>query len=155
MNDNQESNPPMGNANQPLAMNRQQAEVFELLRGFSTAREKFHHWYQGALEVLASNSADKVAQAANSIRELCDKLPDRVASIPAFKSPVPPVKALQQDFLEIKAGSYTDGWKDRPINKALSKLLVRLEEIFKLFNEPPRTARLKLALTSSDPQAEF
>jgi len=30
-----------------------------------------------------------------------------------------------------------------------------LDEIFKLFNEPARTKRLKMALTASDPQAEL
>ena len=141
--------------NFPLALTRQQAEVFELLRGLSTEREKFHEWYQGAIQVLNSLSPDRIPQAAHSIRELCDKLPDRIADIPKFNSPVSPVKSLQRDFLEIKTASYAEGWKDKVINKGLTKLLIRLEEIFNLFNEPPRTARLKMALTASDPQAEF
>jgi len=133
----------MENANLPLAMNSQQAKVFDLLHGLATEHGKFHEWYQGAIQVLSSRSPDKLAQAAHSIRELCDKLPDRIADIPKFNSPVSPVKSLQRDFLEIKSTSYADGWKDKAISKPLTKLLLRLEEIFKLFNEPPRTARLK------------
>ena len=139
----------------PLALTSQQAEVFELLRGLSTEREKFHEWYQGAIQVLNSLSPDRIPQAAHSIRELCDKLPDRIAEIPKFNSPVSPVKSLQRDFLEIKKSNFADGWKDRTINSELTILLIRLEEIFKLFNEPARTDRLKMALTASDPQAEF
>jgi len=150
-----ENSPTSENSLLPLAMNRQQAQVFELLRGLSTEREKFHEWYQGAIQVLNSLSSDKIPQAAHSIRELCDKLPDRIADIPKFKSPVSPIKSLQRDFLEIKTSSYDEGWKAKPINKGLDELLIRLEEIFKLFNEPPRTARLKMALTASDPQAEL
>jgi hypothetical protein len=154
--DNDPANAPeMGNVNLPLAMNRQQTEVFELLRGLSTEHDKFHEWYQGAIQVINSRSADKLAQAANSIRELCDKLPDRIADIPKFNSPVSAVKSLQRDFLDIRTSTYANGWKDKAINNALNKLLLRLEEIFRLYNEPPRTARFKLALTSSDLQAEF
>lgn len=136
-------------------MTRQQAEVFELLRGLSTEREKFHEWYQGAIQTLNSKASDRIPQAAHSIRELCDKLPDRIADIPKFNSPVSPVKSLQRDFLNIQKRSYADGWEGKAVNKGLGEILLRMGEIFKLFNEPPRTARLKLALTASDPQAEF
>jgi predicted HicB family RNase H-like nuclease len=141
------------NTNLPLAMARQQDEVFELLRGLSTEHGKFHEWYQSAIQVLNSESPDRLSQAANSIRELCDKLPDRIANIPKFNSPVSPVKSLQRDFLEA-ARSYKTGWKDATINGDMANLLLRLEKIFKTFNEPPRSARLKMALTQSDPQAE-
>jgi hypothetical protein len=153
--DKQQNDQPTGHVNMPVALTRKQAEVFELLQGLSTERDKFHEWYQGAIVVLNSLSSDRIPQAAHSIRELCDKLPDRIADIPKFNSPVSPVKSLQGDFLEVKKGGYAEGWKDKTINRGLTKLLIRLEEIFKLFNEPPRTARLKMALTASDPQAEF
>ena len=154
-----DNNPPIGpesgNINLPLTLTRQQAEVFELLRALSTEREKFHEWYQGAIVVLNSLSPDRFPQAAHSIRELCDKLPDRIADIPKFNSPVSPVKSLQRDFQEIKTSNFNDGWKDQKINNELANLLTRLDGIFKLFNEPARTERLKMALTASDPQAEL
>jgi hypothetical protein len=153
--DNPVNSPDSKKPDLPLAMTRQQVEVFELLRGLSTDLEKFHEWYQGALQALDSRSSDRIAQAAHSIRELCDKLPDRIADIPKFKSPVSPVKSIQRDFMQIKTSSYAEGWNEKPINTKLNKLLLRLEEIFKLFNEPKRTARFQLALTASDPQAEF
>jgi hypothetical protein len=153
--DNQENDSQPRSGNMPLVMNRQQAEVFELLRGLAAERDKFHEWYQGAIQVLQSSSPDKIAQAANSIRELCDRLPNRIADIPEPKSPVPAVNSLQKEFLELKADGYGDGWLRKVINGKLNRLLLRLEEIFRLCNEPPRTSRFKLALTWSDPQAEF
>jgi hypothetical protein len=42
--DNQENSPQIGNTNLPLAMNSQQAKVFDLLRGFSTEGVTFHEW---------------------------------------------------------------------------------------------------------------
>ena len=118
-------------------------------------RKKAHIVCQGAILVLNSLSPDRFPQAAHSIRELCDKLPDRIADIPKFNSPVSPVKSLQRDFWEVKKGNFADGWKNRTINGELANLLIRLDEIFKLFNEPARTERLKMALTASDPQAEL
>ena len=155
MDDNPKNGPESGNVNLPLALTRQQAEVFELLRVLSTEREKFHEWYQGAILVLNSLSPDRFPQAAHSIRELCDKLPDRIADIPKFNSPVSPVKSLQRDFWEVKKGNFADGWKNRTINSELANLLIRLDEIFRLFNEPARTERLKMALIASDPQADL
>jgi hypothetical protein len=151
---NPENSPELGGANLPLAMTRQQAEVFELLRDLSTEREKFHEWYQGAIQVLASKSPDRLAQAANSIRELCEKLATRM-NVQEYQSPLPPLKSLLQNFPEVKASAYSNGWEGEVVSENLSKFLTALEEIAKLFNEPPRTARLKLALTISDPQAEF
>jgi hypothetical protein len=154
VNDNQENNPPAGKADRPLAMNRQQVEVFELLEGLSREREEFHQWYAGAIQVLASNSSDKIAQAANSIRELCEKLATRL-NVEDFQSPLPPLKDLLQIFPQVKASAYSDGWTGNLINKKLNDFLVDLEEKVKLFDKTPRTSRLKVALTTSDPQAEF
>ena len=142
----------MDNVNLPLAMNRQQVEVFELLRSLSTEREKFHEWYQGGIEILGSKSPDKMAQAANSIRELCDRLPKRIANVPQPKSVVSAVKSLGPDFINVKKSFYAAGWDGKTINEPLTKMLVRLE---KICAEPARTKRLGSALTSSDPQAEL
>jgi hypothetical protein len=67
---NPENSPDKRNVNLPLAMNSQQTKVFELLQGFSMDRERFHEWYQGALEVLVSNSPDKIAQDGSGGRGL-------------------------------------------------------------------------------------
>ena len=71
------------------------------------------------------------------------------------QSPLPPLKSLLKDFPDVKASAYANGWEGEIVNKRLNNFLIELEERAKLFNEPPRTARLKLALTTSDPQAEF
>ena len=99
------NNPDLGNANLPPDLTPQQIDVFELLRDLSTEREKFHHWYLGAIQVLVSKSPDKIAQAANSIRELCEKLATRM-NVAESQSPLPPLKTLLQDFPGVKASAY-------------------------------------------------
>ena len=131
-------------------MTRQQIAVFELLRGLATEQLRFHEWYHGAIQVLSSQSPDKTAQAAHSIRELCDRLPNRIAGIPTFKNPVSAVKQLGPQFSKVKERSYQAGWKGEIINEPLAEVLRRVEEYFA---EPPRTRRFARALTSADPQA--
>jgi hypothetical protein len=47
VNDDQEKNPKMGNANLPVAMNRQQAEVFTLLLGLPRRDSKMSAGHKG------------------------------------------------------------------------------------------------------------
>ncbi len=136
--------------NLPLAMTRQQVEVIDLLRGFSTKEKNFHTWYQGAIEIINSQSPDKIAQAAHSLRELFDALPSAIAEVPKFVNPISAVKPLGSHFLEIKAQSYCSGWKEKVINQPLDEVLLRFE---KIFSEPARHKRFGQALTSTDPQA--
>jgi hypothetical protein len=132
-------------------MNHQQVEVFELLRGFSTEHEQFHQWYYGAINILDSKSAERFAQAAHSIRELCDRLPRVIAGIPAFKSPISTAKQFGPELLKIKQKSYAGGWIGQIINPPLDEMLLRFET---LFTEPPRAKRFGRALIAADPQAD-
>lgn len=131
-------------------MTGEQIEVFDLLQGLSTQKKHFHKWYQGALELINSQSPDKIAQAAHSLRELCDELPTAIAQIPKFANPISAVKSFGSHFFEVKAQSYSGGWKGNTINQPLDELLLRFE---KIFSEPARSKRLARALTATDPQA--
>jgi hypothetical protein len=144
------NNPELGSKNLPAEMTSEQVEVFDLLEGFSTPENQFHKWYQGTLEIINSQSPDKIAQAAHSLRELCDKLPNAIAQIPKFINPISAVKSLGQHFFEVKAQTYGDSWTGKIINRPLDGVLLRFETIFK---EPARSKRLGRALTATDPQA--
>ena len=126
----QKKSPESGNMNLPLAMTRQQVEVIDLLRGFSTKEKNFHTWYQGAIEIINSQSPDKIAQAAHSLRELFDALPSAIAEVPKFVNPISAVKPLGSHFLEIKAQSYCSGWKEKVINQPLDEVLLRFLKRF-------------------------
>ncbi|HAO79480.1 MAG TPA: hypothetical protein DCQ92_10995, partial [Verrucomicrobia subdivision 3 bacterium] len=65
------------------------------------------------------------------------------------------MKDLLKNFPQIKSNDYSNGWNGNIINDRLNNFLVDLEEKAKLFDKTPRTARLKVALTTSDSQAEF
>lgn len=140
------------NPTKPQAMTQKQVEVFGLLRSLSTGPEKFHEWYQGCLESLISQASDRMAQAAHSIREICDRLPQRIASIAQPKPVVSALKSFGPELLKIKADYYASGWIGNVINEPFNKMLLRLEIVC---SEPARTRRLGDVLVSSDPQAEL
>ena len=134
-------------------MSREQVEVFELLHGFSSEKNKFHKWYEGAIGILSSTFPDKIAQAAHSMRELCDELPKAIANIPEFKNPVSVAKQqIGPQFIKVKEQSYGNGWRGEIINQPFDEVLCRLD---KLFSEPPRSKRFGRALIAADPQADF
>jgi hypothetical protein len=151
MDNNSVDRPDLGGASPPLAMTRQQTEVFELLRGLSTKEQQFHEWYRGAIQIINSQSPDRIAQAAHSIRELCDGLPKCIGNIPEFKNPISAAKQFGPQFLNVKGQSYGKGWKGEIINQPLAEVLCRFET---LFSEPPRAKRLGLALIAADPQGD-
>src|SRR6266850_61318 len=130
------------------SLNQQQLGAYELLKGLAADQDQFHDWYYGALRALELKLPDYLAQAAHSIRELCDRLPGSIATIPQFDSPLPAVKALAPEFESVKTSGYTGGWVGKEISKPLSKILIRLENIYQKCKEPPRTARLGLALAT-------
>lgn len=152
MDSDAKNSPEIGDTKLPLAMTRQQAEVFELLRGLSTKEKHYHKWYQGVIEIITSQSPDRIAQAAHSLRELCDELPSAIAGIPKFVSPISAAKPLGPHFLEVKKESYGNGWKGETINQSLDEVLCRFENIF---SEPARSKRFGRALTAADPQADL
>jgi hypothetical protein len=150
--DNHENTPDITKSDLPEALTRREEEVFELLQTLSTPSKAFHEWYRGGITILKSKSPDRIAQAAHSIRELCDALPKRIADIPEFKSPISAVKNFSDQFLDLKAQNYGDGWQGKIVTAQLNDLLSKFE---KLFNEPPRSKRFGKALTAFDLQIEL
>jgi len=89
-------------------LSQQQVSIYHLLKGFAV-EDRFHDWYYGAIRALELKSPDYLAQAAHSIRELCDRLPASIARIPQFDSPLAPFKALESEFANVKSNGYKDG----------------------------------------------
>jgi|GEM_PF-2042408 len=134
----------------PYTLNEQETAVFEALRKHYGDQSPLHEWYLGALEALHVKNHDYIAQAAHSIREITDQLPSH-AGIPLFESPLPKVRALGEKFTRTKNKSYTQGWKNSSITPELSEILESLDNIYQIFDAPPRTVRFRLALTKQDP----
>jgi hypothetical protein len=134
----------------PLALTEQQQVVARLLSGFPTKVGSLADWYLGALEAIARKGPDYLAQAANSIRELTEHLPD-FADIPKYKHPLSHVKQLLSKFRSLRVRRYAAGWEGQTITGELFDLFKEMEDVSRVFDAPARTARLGIALTARDP----
>ena len=64
------------NQGQPLVLTPWQRQVLEILREIQTKEYPLANWYLGALYTLDScYNPDRISQAAQSLRELLEKLP--------------------------------------------------------------------------------
>ena len=63
----------------PLVLTSKQRDVLEVLKSKQTEKYPLSRWYTGALYALNNHyNPDRVAQAAHSLRELLEKLPEVV-----------------------------------------------------------------------------
>ena len=60
----------------PLVLTHEQRAVLEALKSKETEKYPLSKWYLGALYALANpHNPDRISQAAQSLRELVEKLP--------------------------------------------------------------------------------
>ena len=137
---------------QPPVLSEQENKVYNILNDLSEGSNQFGKWYLGALTVLRSDNEDSLAQAANSLREIADKLPTILGASP-YQSPVPAASEVAIEILKIRDKNYTDGWKDKVISAKLAKQLERMEALRTLKNAVPRQRRLGVALSKNDSNA--
>src|SRR5947207_2340883 len=63
----------------PQKFDTRQSEVWQALRSKAKPKFLFHDWYAGAISTLVASpqdNPDRLAQAANSLREILEKLPE-------------------------------------------------------------------------------
>mgnify|MGYP003110353660 CR=1 FL=1 len=133
----------------PLELDEQQQQVYTALINHAGKKWRLAEWYCGALQAVRSQGPDYLAQAANSIREISEKLP-QLAGINLPESPHNKTKDAIAKILELKADSYQAGWEGNPINCELSEALGLLETLQPLYDAPPRTRMLQSALEKRD-----
>ena len=131
-----------------------QREVTEALRRRETDEYPLSEWYLGALYALANpHNPDRLSQAAQSLRELVEKLPRVV------QDSAPEVVNLnfREERRQIHAGfrrdreRYPDGWRGQPIDPRLEKTLNRAIRYFEANQQPTRREQIQSAVTNIDP----
>ena len=142
------------NVSKPLVLTRKQREVIEALKNIQTEEYPLSDWYIGALYALNNHyNPDRIAQAAHSLRELLEKLPwvihgsDVKAKVPGFAEKR---NIMNERVLRAKK-RYPKGWKGKPIDKNLAKLLTDLEKYLELNQKPTRKEQIKQAVATIDP----
>ena len=145
---------PMHEQPMPLDLTLQQQSVLGALQGKETEEYPLSKWYLGALYALENtHNPDRVSQAAQSLRELVEKLPRVVQAMDA--------QGTAFDFAGMRHGidarlsrdkeRHPEGWKDQVIDSHLDKTLQKVERYLEQNRQPTRKEQLQRAVTNLDP----
>ena len=142
------------NVSKPLVLTLKQRDVLEALKNNQTERYPLSDWYLGALYALDNHyNPDRVSQAAQSLRELLQKLPRVVQENNVHVSAT--------DFAGMRRGindcilkdkeRYPEGWKNKIIDARLDKTLRKIEDYFTRNRQPTRKEQIEQAVATIDP----
>ena len=134
---------------EPIGLAAQQQRVYDILKEHSGEKWQFEKWYLGALQAIQEQRPDYLAQAANSIREIAEKLPE-FAGVPKPESPFNKTKTAVATILKLKFTDYPKGWDGQSINPELARALSLFDDLQTLFDSPSRTRMLQAALEQRD-----
>ena len=145
------------NVYEPLVPNPWQKQVWEALREKETEKYPLSEWYRGALYALDNPyNPDRVSQAAQSLRELLEKLPrliqgtDVQGGWSGFRGMR---RSIYERILQDKK-CYPKGWKGEKINVHLDKTLRKIENYLERNQQPTRREWIQRAVAAIDPMAD-
>jgi len=108
------------NASKPLILTTKQQDVLEALQSKETEKYRLSQWYLGALYALDNHyNPDRISQAAQSLRELLEKLSwivrgnDVPANTPFFHN----MRTNINDLISRSKKRCPKGWKGGQIDK--------------------------------------
>jgi len=135
----------------PKAMTDSQRQLYKALRFKVVSKFLLHDLYLGAVRVLSdSSNPDRFSQAANSLRELLEKLLK-----PVYENVNHPEKIFPQLRDEIHKSlsdyknSHGDKWKGNTIDRSLAKGLDKVEHYLYLNKQPKRADWITAAVEAS------
>ena len=138
----------------PLGLTSGQQAVWEALKGKETEEYPLGDWYLGALYALENtHNPDRVSQAAQSLRELVEKLPRVVRTVDAHgtASGFADMRRSIATRLSEAKERYPEGWKEEVIDAHLDKTLRKVERYVELNRQPTRTEQLQRVVADIDP----
>ena len=144
------------NVYKPLELTSWQRQVLEALEVTETEKYPLSRWYHGALYALDNpNNPDRVSQAAQSLRELVEKLSGVVLGINIQSSHIKSIFETKRGDIEKHILTYKEShpgdWEGQTIDSHLANGLTTLEEYLKLNKQPSRAEKIANAVTSIDP----
>ena len=148
---------PMHEQPTPLTLTLQQQSVLAALQSKETEEYPLSRWYLGALYALENpHNPDRVSQAAQSLRELVEKLPRVVREMDAQGTAFD-FAGMRRDInarLLKDKERYPEGWKGQGIDSRLDKTLRKVERYVELNRQPTRKEQMQRAVTDIDPMVD-
>ncbi|MDE0505985.1 MAG: hypothetical protein OXI86_18055, partial [Candidatus Poribacteria bacterium] len=137
-----------------LKLTPQQQRVLEALIDRETEEYPLSQWYLGAYYALENTqNPDRIAQAAQSLRELLEKLPRVVLGIgvQVRASGLAGVRREIYERILKDKERYANGWKGEAINTHLDKTLRKIEDYLDQNQQPTRKEKVQMAVAALDP----
>ena len=146
------------NVGQPIPIQMtQQQDVVRALQSRESQIYPLSQWYLGALYVLVNpHNPDRFSQAAQSFRELVEKLPEILLE-----------GDLQLDSYDLRENRrqlttqiakdrqrYQDGWNGRSIDEGLAETLEKASTYFEKGEQPSRREQILMSVVNIDPLAD-
>ncbi|MDD2942426.1 MAG: hypothetical protein PHC51_05595 [bacterium] len=143
-----------GSAPSPLALNSIQKQVFEILSTTKSQKYSLATWYLGAI-YAAKNiyNPDRFSQAAQSLRELLEKLP-RVFVESEIQESKPDFKGMRVNLysrLCSDKNRYEGEWNGKTIDTGLDKTIRGVDKYFELNQIPTRKKQIHSMISKIDP----
>ena len=146
------------NVYKPLILTPQQQAVLEALKDKDRKKFPFSQWYKGVLYALDNeHNPNRVPQAAQSLREILEKLPIVVegSEVQSTQSPFVEMRRDMYNRISKDKEHYPDGWKDMRINPHLADTLEHVEEYLKQNQKPTRKERMERAVATIHPMGNY
>ena len=139
---------------EPLRLTPQQQRVLEALKDRETEEYPVSQWYLGALYALNNEqNPDRIAQAAQSLRELLEKLPRVILGLGA-QGGTSDFAGMRRSIIQrisTDKKRYSKGWLNEAIDSHLAKTLKKMVRYFELNQQPTRKQRIQTAVAALDP----
>ena len=150
----------VGNSNlqepRPLQLIPRQQDVLRALQGRENEKYPLSQWYLGALYALANHyNPDRFSQAAQSLREVVEKLPRIVqeSDLQISSYNVPENRRDIASRIADDRHRYQEAWNGKLIDPSLAETLDRASIYFEKIQQPSRRQQLQMAVVSIDPLA--
>jgi len=131
-----------------------QQQVLEILSSAKTQQYRLGDWYLGAIYATKNiYNPDRYSQAAQSLRELLEKLPrvfvesDIQVSRPNFQQ----IRSNLYSQLRIAKNRYNGDWRENIIDARLDKIISEVEHYLQLSQIPTRKEQIHCLMNKLDP----
>lgn len=140
-----------------LVLTSIQRQVFEFLSAINSQKYSLADWYLGAIHVAKNRyNPDRFSQAAQSLRELLEKLP-RVfveSKIHDFRPKFAEIRGKLYSGLSADKARYNGVWKDNVIDEGLDSTIQDVERYLQLYQVPTRSENIYFVISKLDPMHE-
>lgn len=138
----------------PLRLSSRQSAILGLLESLDTAKYLLRDWYLGALYVIENpHNPDRFSQAAQSLRELMEKLP-RVMQNADVQDSAPNFKQQRMDIhkrFQVDKNAYENSWDGKKIDPHLGKTLTKIDDYLRSNQQPTRREQSQKVMDGMDP----